>query len=197
MRHCQQLCLSTSHTIGMSCTLAEKNVVEFLLIHLCSQGSDVYFQMAEANNSYYAATPDHVKAVLSEIEAVTGRKYGLFDYVGHPQVNVQLCMFTQPLPNLHAAWSGLALQCAQLCKVCTLQSSARLLRLHAGSFHSSHRPSCMPASVLLSTTSPVLLILCLIMHGLAMLRPHPLIQHLPATFPTAGRACGGDDGVRC
>lgn len=58
---------------------------------VCMQGPDTYFQMAEAANKFYDATPAHVKTVLAEVEAITGRKYGLFDYVGHPQVRTHAC----------------------------------------------------------------------------------------------------------
>uniref|UniRef100_A0A7S0RJ95 pyruvate dehydrogenase (NADP(+)) n=2 Tax=Chlamydomonas leiostraca TaxID=1034604 RepID=A0A7S0RJ95_9CHLO len=50
-----------------------------------AQGSDVYFQMAEACNPYYDAIPDHMEKVFDEVAAITGRRYTPFDYVGHPQ----------------------------------------------------------------------------------------------------------------
>src|SRR5918911_659692 len=50
-----------------------------------AQNPDVYFQAREASNPYYRACPDIVQATMDEFAAVVGRRYHLFDYVGHPQ----------------------------------------------------------------------------------------------------------------
>ena len=50
-----------------------------------AQGPDVYMQCVEAASPFYVATPQHVLEAMQEVTAVTGRKYSLFDYVGHPQ----------------------------------------------------------------------------------------------------------------
>ena len=50
-----------------------------------AQNPDVYFQARETVNSYYAATPAIVQAMMDEFAKVTGRHYNLFDYVGHPE----------------------------------------------------------------------------------------------------------------
>lgn len=52
-----------------------------------AQNSDVYFQNREAANKYYDAVPDFVKASFKEFESLTGRKYSLFDYYGHPEAD--------------------------------------------------------------------------------------------------------------
>ncbi|KAG1661267.1 hypothetical protein FOA52_003725 [Chlamydomonas sp. UWO 241] len=52
-----------------------------------AQGPDVYFQNMEAANPFYDATPGHVLDALAEVTAITGRPYGLFDYVGHPEAD--------------------------------------------------------------------------------------------------------------
>ena len=52
-----------------------------------AQNPDVYFQNREAANQYYDAVPDAVKASLKEFEQLTGRKYNLFDYYGHPEAD--------------------------------------------------------------------------------------------------------------
>ena len=46
------------------------------------QNGDVYFQVREANNGFYAALPDIVEAYLDETAKITGRQYHLFDYFG-------------------------------------------------------------------------------------------------------------------
>ena len=52
-----------------------------------AQGPDVYMQCVEATSSFYEATPEHVLAAMADAEAVTGRPYRLFDYIGHPQAD--------------------------------------------------------------------------------------------------------------
>jgi pyruvate-ferredoxin/flavodoxin oxidoreductase len=47
-----------------------------------AQNPDVYFQGRETVNLYYKATPDAVEHVMREFEALTGRRYELFEYVG-------------------------------------------------------------------------------------------------------------------
>lgn len=47
-----------------------------------AQNPDVYFQGREASNKYYDRVPVIVEDYLNEIEKITGRKYGLFDYYG-------------------------------------------------------------------------------------------------------------------
>ncbi len=46
------------------------------------QNGDVYFQVREANNGFYAALPDIVENYLGEMAKITGRQYHLFDYFG-------------------------------------------------------------------------------------------------------------------
>lgn len=48
------------------------------------QNPDIYFQAREAANSYYDALPDIVEKYIDKINAITGRKYGLFNYYGAP-----------------------------------------------------------------------------------------------------------------
>jgi len=49
-----------------------------------AQNPDVFFQCREACNSYYNRTPSIVQDVMNRFAEITGRKYKLFDYVGHP-----------------------------------------------------------------------------------------------------------------
>jgi pyruvate-ferredoxin/flavodoxin oxidoreductase len=46
---------------------------------------DTWFQAREAVNPFYDATPDTVEAVMGRLAAATGRRYGCFEYAGHPE----------------------------------------------------------------------------------------------------------------
>ncbi len=48
-----------------------------------AQNPDAFFQAREACNRYYDACPGIVKGVMDKFALLTGRRYGLFDYVGH------------------------------------------------------------------------------------------------------------------
>ena len=50
-----------------------------------AQNPDVYFQGREAVNRFYDVLPGHVQDVMDKFAAVTGRRYRLFDYHGHPE----------------------------------------------------------------------------------------------------------------
>ncbi len=50
-----------------------------------AQNPDAFFQAREAINPYYAAAAGHVQSAMDEFAKITGRKYRLFDYYGHPQ----------------------------------------------------------------------------------------------------------------
>ncbi|PIU20828.1 MAG: pyruvate:ferredoxin (flavodoxin) oxidoreductase, partial [Elusimicrobia bacterium CG08_land_8_20_14_0_20_59_10] len=52
-----------------------------------AQNPDVFFQSREACNKFYAAAPTMVKEAMGQFEKLTGRKYGLFDYVGAPDAD--------------------------------------------------------------------------------------------------------------
>lgn len=47
-----------------------------------AENPDAFFQHREASNKYYEAVPAIVEEYINEISAITGRKYGLFDYYG-------------------------------------------------------------------------------------------------------------------
>jgi len=47
-----------------------------------AQNPDIYFQGREACNPYYDAIPGIVEDYMKKLSALTGRKYGLFDYYG-------------------------------------------------------------------------------------------------------------------
>jgi pyruvate-ferredoxin/flavodoxin oxidoreductase len=50
-----------------------------------AQNPDVFFQAREACNRYYDGCPGIVKEEMDRFAARTGRRYHLFDYVGHPE----------------------------------------------------------------------------------------------------------------
>ncbi|MEW5951672.1 MAG: pyruvate:ferredoxin (flavodoxin) oxidoreductase [Elusimicrobia bacterium] len=50
-----------------------------------AQNPDVFFQGREASNKFYFAAPEIVKEEMAKFEKLTGRKYGLFEYVGDPK----------------------------------------------------------------------------------------------------------------
>ncbi|NNC62540.1 MAG: pyruvate:ferredoxin (flavodoxin) oxidoreductase, partial [Eudoraea sp.] len=50
-----------------------------------SQNPDVFFQAREAANPHYDRVPEVVMEVMDEFYSHTGRRYHLFDYVGHPE----------------------------------------------------------------------------------------------------------------
>lgn len=50
-----------------------------------AQNPDAFFQCREACNKFYDACPDFVKESMDQFAQVTGRRYRLFDYFGHPE----------------------------------------------------------------------------------------------------------------
>ncbi|MDR2851067.1 MAG: pyruvate:ferredoxin (flavodoxin) oxidoreductase [Desulfovibrio sp.] len=52
-----------------------------------AQNPDIYFQNREAANAYYDAVPAIVLENMKKVASITGRKYRLFDYVGHPEAD--------------------------------------------------------------------------------------------------------------
>src|SRR5450631_1614003 len=52
-----------------------------------AQNPDVFFQAREAANTYYAAVPGIVSAAMERFAQLTGRRYRIFDYIGHPQAD--------------------------------------------------------------------------------------------------------------
>jgi len=49
-----------------------------------AQNPDVFFQAREAANRFYDACPEIVERTMQSFAARTGRRYGLFEYVGDP-----------------------------------------------------------------------------------------------------------------
>ncbi|NLT48048.1 MAG: pyruvate:ferredoxin (flavodoxin) oxidoreductase, partial [Clostridiales bacterium] len=58
---------------------------EHPVIRGTAQNPDIFFQAREAANKFYEAVPAIVEDYMNKIGELTGRKYKLFDYVGHPE----------------------------------------------------------------------------------------------------------------
>ena len=52
-----------------------------------AENGDVFFQHREACNEYYDAVPAIVEEYMNEINRITGRNYGLFNYYGAPDAD--------------------------------------------------------------------------------------------------------------
>ena len=52
-----------------------------------AENPDVFFQHREASNKYYEAIPEIVEEYVKEMNRLTGRNYGLFDYYGDPEAD--------------------------------------------------------------------------------------------------------------
>jgi len=50
-----------------------------------AQNPDIYFQSMEAANPFYINAVGIVEEEMKKVSDLTGRKYNLFDYVGHPE----------------------------------------------------------------------------------------------------------------
>ena len=52
-----------------------------------AENPDIYFQAREASNVYYNQVVNIVEDYVNQLSALTGRKYGLFDYYGAPDAD--------------------------------------------------------------------------------------------------------------
>jgi pyruvate-ferredoxin/flavodoxin oxidoreductase len=50
-----------------------------------AQNPDVFFQAREAANNYFQQVPEIVQNTMDEFYKLTGRRYSLFYYIGHPE----------------------------------------------------------------------------------------------------------------
>jgi pyruvate-ferredoxin/flavodoxin oxidoreductase len=50
-----------------------------------AQNPDAFFQAREACNPFYAVAAEHVDEAMAEFAKITGRRYKLFEYLGHPE----------------------------------------------------------------------------------------------------------------
>lgn len=75
-----------------------------------AQNPDVFFQAREAANSYYDATPGIVEHFMTRLGEITGRKYGLFDYTGHPEAERVIVMMGSGAETAHETVDHLIVQ---------------------------------------------------------------------------------------
>ena len=66
-----------------------------------AQNPDVFFQAREACNTFYDACAGTVKAEMDRFAKVTGRRYSLFDYVGHPEAERVIIMMGSGAETAH------------------------------------------------------------------------------------------------
>jgi pyruvate-ferredoxin/flavodoxin oxidoreductase len=68
-----------------------------------AQNPDVFFQAREAANRFYDACPDIVDNVMKRFLGLTGRRYQLFDYVGHPEADRVIVIMGSGAETVHEA----------------------------------------------------------------------------------------------
>jgi pyruvate-ferredoxin/flavodoxin oxidoreductase len=68
-----------------------------------AQNPDVFFQNREASNNYYSNVPGIVSDTMDKFAKLTGRKYNLFDYTGHPQAERVIIMMGSGTGAVHDA----------------------------------------------------------------------------------------------
>jgi len=73
-----------------------------------AQNPDVFFQAREAANPFYLACPDVVVRAMDRFAARTGRRYGLFDYAGHPEAERVLVLMGSAAETAHETVDWLA-----------------------------------------------------------------------------------------
>ncbi len=67
-----------------------------------AQNPDTFFQAREAGNPFYADCPTRTQAVMDRFAARTGRRYRLFDYVGHPEAERVVVLMGSGSETAHA-----------------------------------------------------------------------------------------------
>jgi pyruvate-ferredoxin/flavodoxin oxidoreductase len=75
-----------------------------------AQNPDTFFQAREACNPFYDACPGIVQAMMDRFAARTGRRYRLFDYVGHPEADRVLVLMGSGAEVAHEATEWLLSQ---------------------------------------------------------------------------------------
>ncbi len=68
-----------------------------------AQNPDVFFQAREAANRFYDECPDTVERVMRRLAELTGRRYGLFEYFGHPAAERVIVIMGSGADTAHEA----------------------------------------------------------------------------------------------
>ena len=66
-----------------------------------AQNPDVFFQAREAANLFYDACPEIVERTMASFAERTGRRYGLFEYSGHPQAERVIVIMGSGADTVH------------------------------------------------------------------------------------------------
>src|SRR5471030_1248430 len=73
-----------------------------------AQNPDTFFQAREAANLFYRATTDIVEQLMARFAALTARRYGLFEYVGHPEAERVVVIMGSGADTVHETVDYLA-----------------------------------------------------------------------------------------
>src|SRR5262249_43984830 len=68
-----------------------------------AQNPDVFFQAREAANVFYDACPAIVERTMQAFASLTGRRYGLFEYVGDPAAERVIVLMGSGAETAHEA----------------------------------------------------------------------------------------------
>jgi pyruvate-ferredoxin/flavodoxin oxidoreductase len=68
-----------------------------------AQNPDVFFQAREAANGFYDACPEIVERTMRSFAELTGRRYRLFEYVGHPAADRVIVLMGSGAETTHEA----------------------------------------------------------------------------------------------
>src|SRR5262245_13387873 len=66
-----------------------------------AQNPDVFFQAREAANRFYDACPEIVARAMADLGERTGRRYGLFEYAGHPKAERVIVIMGSGAETVH------------------------------------------------------------------------------------------------
>ena len=73
-----------------------------------AQNPDAFFQAREACNGFYDALPAAVQEAMDRFAGLTGRRYRLFDYVGHPEAERVIVLMGSGAETAHETVEWLA-----------------------------------------------------------------------------------------
>src|SRR5262245_40037293 len=73
-----------------------------------AQNPDVFFQAREAANPFYDVCPGIVERAMAAFAERTGRRYGLFDYAGHPEAERVIVIMGSGAETVHETVEHLA-----------------------------------------------------------------------------------------
>ncbi|MFO0584902.1 MAG: pyruvate:ferredoxin (flavodoxin) oxidoreductase [Anaeromyxobacter sp.] len=66
-----------------------------------AQNPDAFFQAREACNPFYAVAADHVQQAMDRFAELTGRRYKLYEYVGHPEAERVIISMGSSCETIH------------------------------------------------------------------------------------------------